>query len=79
MITFDRSTPSVCFGNCSTTTTLLRRHKHWLASAVVIDAIFDLVAEMADQALNWPGRRIAERANGVAFNLARNIQKIIDL
>src|SRR5215471_649539 len=44
-----------------------------------IDALLHDMAEMADQALNRPGRCIAERADGVALDLIADIKQHIDL
>src|SRR5690606_29295020 len=60
-------------------TRLLRRfHDGAMGHRVVgiaIDARLDLRTEIADQALDRPGRSIAERADGVAFDLLRHLQQ----
>src|SRR5215510_12379447 len=67
------STPSmVIFGMGS----LLLRS---LVGAVVADAPFDLGTEMADQALDRPGGRIAQGADGVAFDLFGDVEQHVDL
>src|SRR4051812_34452942 len=50
-----------------------------LAGAVLVDPVLDLVAEVAEQALDRPGRRIAQAADGVAFDLRRDVQQHVDL
>src|SRR5579885_22587 len=60
---------------------LLRRHTHRLAmriGRILIDALFDFAAEMADQALHRPRRRVAEGANRVTLNLPRDFEQLID-
>ena len=47
--------------------------------AVAVDALLDLGAEVADQALDRPGRRVAERADGVALDLLRDVEQHVDL
>src|ERR1041384_3872332 len=50
---------------------LLRRHHHRLAMRVgriIVDPLFDLVPEVPDETLYRPCRRVAERADGVAFD-----------
>ena len=47
--------------------------------AVLRDPVFDFMTEMANEALNWPGRRIAKRANGVTFNLLRDVEQLVDI
>src|SRR5262245_21232233 len=62
--------------------TLLRRHRahlmHAFGGAVAVDALFDFGAEAADEALDGPGGGVAEGADGVAFDLAGDIQEQID-
>src|SRR5262245_65234540 len=61
---------------------LLRRHPHGLRMrirAVVVDASLDLVTEMADEALHWPRRAVAERADGVSLDLGRDFHQHVDL
>jgi hypothetical protein len=50
----------------------LARLKHGRASG-------NLDPEMADQALDRPGRRVAERADGVAFDLLGDVEQHVDL
>src|SRR5688500_2592004 len=45
-----------------------------LAGAVVGDALLHLVAEVAEQALDRPGGRVAQGADGVAFDLGGDVQ-----
>ena len=49
------------------------------ARAIFVDALFDLGAEMPDQALDRPGRRVAQRADGVAFDLLGDFLQQVDL
>ena len=44
------------------------------ASHVLRDPPLDLRAEVPDQALHWPRRRITQRANRMAFDLFRDFQ-----
>src|SRR4030095_8829573 len=44
-----------------------------------VDARLDHVAEMPDQALDGPGGGVAERADGMAFDLIADIEQHIDL
>src|ERR1700744_3855801 len=53
---------------------LLRRH----LGAVCGDALFDLGTEVTDQALDRPGRRVAQGADGVAFDLLADFLQQID-
>src|ERR1700728_1162591 len=46
---------------------------------ILVDPLFNLMTEMRDQALNWPGRGITKRTNRVALDLLGNLQKHIDL
>ncbi len=46
---------------------------------VGVDALFHHRAEVPDQALDRPGRRIAERADRVALDLARHLLEHVDL
>ena len=62
---------------------LLRRDRHGVAHAqvigprrVIVDPPLDLMAEMADQALDRPRRRVAKRADGVAFHLRGDIEQL---
>jgi len=49
---------------------LLRRlHEYRLIGPVIIDAFFDLVAEVTDETLDGPSRRVAKGTNGVTFDL----------
>src|SRR5205823_11856617 len=67
---------------------LRRRHLDGIEDADVIDIglvrisvdpRFDLVTEMCDQALDRPSRGVAERANGMAFDLLGDLQEHVDL
>src|SRR5690348_14724471 len=61
---------------------LLRRDHDWLGMRVrgiLVDAFLDLVTEMRDQALDRPGRGVAERADGVAFDLLGHFEQHVDL
>src|SRR5215217_4441237 len=61
---------------------LLRRHERRLGMrvrGVVVDAALDLAAEVADQPLDRPGGGVAERADGVALDLGRDLQEHVDL
>src|SRR5918993_666091 len=49
------------------------------ARRVIVDPLLDLVTEVADQTLDRPSRRVAERADGVAFDLGRNFEQHVDL
>ncbi len=44
-----------------------------------VDALLDHMAKMADQALHRPGGGVAQRADGVAFDLMADIEQHIDL
>ena len=44
-----------------------------------VDAALDLRAEMRDQALDRPGRGVAERADRVALDLLGNVEQHVDL
>src|SRR5205823_11493745 len=46
---------------------------------ISVDPRFDLVTEMCDQALDRPSRGVAERANGMAFDLLGALQEHVDL
>src|SRR6185312_8264821 len=50
-----------------------------LARAMVADAALDFGSEMADQALDRPSGRIAQSADGVAFDLLGDVQQQVDL
>src|SRR6185312_17048122 len=50
-----------------------------LAAAIVGDARFDFGTEVAEQALDRPGRRVAQGADGVPFDLGGDFQKDVDL
>ena len=43
------------------------------------DAALHLGTEMADQALDRPGRRVAQRADRVALDLLRDVLQRVDL
>ncbi len=45
----------------------------------LVDAVLHLRAEMPDQALDRPCRRIAERTDGVAFDLLGDLEQRVDL
>src|ERR1700712_1109354 len=45
---------------------------------ILVDTFFDLVTEMRDQALDRPGGSVAERADGVAFDLLGDLQQHVD-
>src|SRR6185312_11321331 len=47
--------------------------------AAFLDAALHLRPEMADQALHRPGRGIAQGADGVAFDLERDLEQHVDL
>src|SRR5262245_44551000 len=60
----------------------LRRDPHGLRvriGRIVVDALLDLVAEVAQQALYGPGGAIAEGADGVALDLGRDFHQHVDL
>src|SRR5215831_16870585 len=60
---------------------LLRRYAHRLRMRVrriLVDAPFDLGTEMAQQPLHRPGGAVAERADGVAFDLLRHLHQHVD-
>ena len=46
---------------------------------ILIDALLDHVTEMANEALDRPGRRIAQCADRMALDLIGDIQQHIDL
>src|SRR5271167_2100689 len=49
------------------------------ADAIVGDAFLDLAAEVAEEALDRPDRRVGELADGVALDLAGHVQQHVDL
>ena len=49
------------------------------AAAVGVDALFDLVTEVPDQALHGPGGGVAEGADGVTFDLTGHVESVDDL
>src|SRR3990167_10019929 len=53
---------------------LRRLHHRGRASLLLGDAPLYLRAEMADEALDRPGCRVAERADGVPFDLLRDLE-----
>src|SRR3546814_20028424 len=57
----------------------LRRLHHRGSAAALVDAPLDVRAEGADQALDRPRRRVAKRADGVAFHLPGHFLKQVDL
>src|SRR5215831_12655875 len=83
----ERMRPILSWARCSivvmgASPALLRRHLYRFrvrVCAVVVDASLDLVAEMADQPLHGPGRAVAERADGVALDLGRDLHQHVDL
>src|SRR4051794_6279287 len=61
---------------------LLRRVQHGLrmrVGGILIDACFDLMTEMRYQALDRPGRGIAERADRMALDLLGDVEQHVDL
>src|SRR4249920_2552534 len=48
-------------------------------AVAVVDEIFELVPEMADEALHRPGRRVAERTNGVSLDLVGDVDEHVDV
>src|SRR5690242_12884150 len=50
-----------------------------LARAIVADAALDLGSEVAEQALDRPRGRIAQGADGVAFDLLGDVEQEVDL
>src|SRR3954470_23116022 len=72
----------------ATWTSLRRDHVRGIENAdivdislvrILVDARLDLVTEMRDQALDRPGRGVAERADGVAFDLFCDLEQHVDL
>src|SRR5262245_50397910 len=57
----------------------LQRRLRVRVSGVLVDAFLDFVTEMADEALDWPSRRVAKRADRVTFHLVCHFQQHIDL
>src|SRR3546814_2703251 len=57
----------------------LRRLHHRGSAAALVDAPLDFRAEVADEALDRPGRRVAKRADRVAFHLTGHFLKQVDL
>ena len=49
------------------------------AAAAVIDHVFELVPVVLEEALHRPGRRIAERADGVAFDAVGDVEQQVQL
>src|SRR5215470_6234245 len=82
-----RKRPILSWARCSIVVmgaapTLLRRHLYRFGvrvCAVIVDAPLDLMAEMADQALHGPSRALAERADGMALDLGRDLHQHVDL
>ena len=58
---------------------LLRRHRQRRAALIGGDALFHQRPEMPDQALDRPGRRIAQGADRVTFDLPRHLFERVDL
>src|SRR5688500_6246752 len=50
-----------------------------LPRAVFADAALDLVSEVAEQALDRPRGRVAQGADGVAFDLLGDVEQQVDL
>src|SRR5690242_13223471 len=77
------STPSTMSLTRSVIALLRRRQRGALhvraALPVIVDAVFDLGAEMADQALDRPRSRIAQRADRMPLDLGRHVQQRVDL
>src|SRR5215510_13976635 len=59
---------------------LLRRLRHARrpASMASLNAALDFGPEVPDQSLDWPSGRIAERADGVAFDLFSDFQQLVN-
>src|SRR3546814_11697231 len=57
----------------------LRRLHHRGSAAALVDAPLDFRAEVADEALDRPGRRVAKRADRVAFHLTGHFLQQVDL
>src|ERR1700751_3352448 len=49
------------------------------ARAILGDAVLHLVAEVPEQALDRTSGRVAEAADGVAFDLAGHVEQEVDL
>src|SRR3954469_14479505 len=49
------------------------------ASPVRCNPVFHLVAEVTEQALDRPGGRVAQGADGVTLDLGRDVQQGVDL
>ena len=49
------------------------------AAAAVVDHVFELVAEVLEEALHRPRGGIAERADGVAFDAARDVDQQLQI
>src|SRR3546814_20117656 len=64
-----------------TATKLLRRllHRRRLVAPAFGDAAFEFGAEVADQALDRPGGRVAQRADRVALDLLGDLEQRIDI
>ena len=58
---------------------LLSRNRADAACAFVFDPVFYFIAEISNQPLDRPSRRIAQCTDGVAFDLLCYIKKHIDL
>jgi len=46
---------------------------------VAVDPVLDVAPELADKALHGPGSGVSEGADGVAFNLLRELLEHVDL
>src|SRR5438874_10731451 len=60
--------------SCASCIALLRRHLR-----EVRNALLDLGTEMTDQALDRPGRRVAQGADGMALDLLAHFLQQVDL
>src|SRR5262245_61030612 len=66
----------------SALSSLLRRHPHRIrmrVRGILVDALLDLVTEVAQQPLHRPGCAVAEGADGVALDLGRDLHQHVDL
>src|SRR5512139_3352542 len=48
-------------------------------AVAVLDVMLELVPEMSDEALHRPRRRVAERADGVAFDVVGDADEHVDV
>src|SRR6056297_4165844 len=65
-----RISPRIC---------LLRCDRAHAAGFLCLDAILDLIAEVTDQALYRPGRRVAKGTNRVTLDLLGHVEQHVDL